>query len=168
MGYGLWKNSYFDWNIGKRYMDVLGTLSCEIFICQWKTNSKSGIGFLFADIWMLTGLVLKHTLAIPEHFIWFRSHERHSRTKITTSRNRWSLLSYCKLRSKLNTSVSDMITILKRNLKDSIAKLVYPMNIYTVDQLRHESYQIEQIFSKKDRMPFVNRYVPNSRAAQLN
>lgn len=76
----------------------------------------------------------------------------------------------CKLRSKLNKSVPeyDMIKILKRNLKDSIAKLVYPMNIYTVDQLRHESYQIEQIFSKKDRMPFANRYVPNTRAAQLN
>ena len=69
-----------------------------------------------------------------------------------------------KLRAKLAKPVPeyDMIRILKRNLRDNIARIVYPMNIYSVDQLRHECYQVEQNFSKRDRNPIsnTNRFPP--------
>ena len=42
-----------------------------------------------------------------------------------------------KLRSKLVKPVPefDIVSIIKRNLRDSIARMVYPMSIYSVDQL---------------------------------
>ena len=63
-----------------------------------------------------------------------------------------SVDAYChaisKLRAKLVKPVPDfdIIRIMKRNLRDPIARILYPMTIYTVDQLPHEGYQIELNF----------------------
>ena len=60
-----------------------------------------------------------------------------------------------KLRSKLDKSYPEisLIRIIKRNLRDGISRIVYPMSIYSIDQLRHECFQIEQNFPRRDRMP---------------
>ena len=77
-----------------------------------------------------------------------------------------------KLRAKLLKPVPeyDFIRIIKRYLKDSIARIVYPMSVYSVDQLRHECYQIEQSFVRKDRVPAqnMNRFQQPTRAPQVH
>ena len=52
---------------------------------------------------------------------------------------------------KLVTTVPefDIVSIIKTNLRDSIARIVYPMSIYSVDQWRHECYKIKQNFGKR-------------------
>ena len=77
-----------------------------------------------------------------------------------------------KLRSKLVKPVPefDMVSIIKRNLRDSIPRMVYPMSIYSVDQLRHECYKIEINFGKVFRgpSPNINRFQPATRGAHVN
>ena len=75
-----------------------------------------------------------------------------------------------KLRSKLDKSYPEtsLIRIIKRNLRDSISRIVYPMSIYSIDQLRHECFQIEQNFPRRDRVPPpINRF-PNGRVQQVH
>lgn len=57
-----------------------------------------------------------------------------------------------KLRARLRTELPDfeMIRILKRNLRHGLAQIVYPMNIYTVEQLRDECKQVEKNFLRRD------------------
>lgn len=57
----------------------------------------------------------------------------------------------CQIRSTLIQPISeyDMIRILKRNIKESIGKIIYPMNISSVEQLRLESNEAERMFPKR-------------------
>lgn len=56
------------------------------------------------------------------------------------------------LRAKLEIPVAEgeMIKIAKRNLKESLAKIVYPMAVNSVEQLRMECLDIERTFTRKD------------------
>lgn len=57
-----------------------------------------------------------------------------------------------KLRCRVRANISEheMIRILKSNLRQDIGIIVYPMNIYTVEQLRYECKEIERTFMKKE------------------
>lgn len=52
------------------------------------------------------------------------------------------------LRARLEVPVAEgeMIKIAKRNLKENIARIVYPMNVSSVEQLRMECLEAERIF----------------------
>lgn len=56
------------------------------------------------------------------------------------------------LRSKLDHAVTeyDMIKIAKRNVKDSVGRIVYPINVSSVDQLRIECLEAERHFLRKE------------------
>lgn len=61
-------------------------------------------------------------------------------------------LEMCKLRSRLLQPLPefDMIKILKRNIKESIGKIVYPMSVSSVEQLRIECNEAERHFPRRD------------------
>lgn len=56
------------------------------------------------------------------------------------------------LRSRLRVPIPDyaMIKIMKRNVKENLAKMIYPMTIYTLEQLREECKEIDQRFPRRD------------------
>lgn len=70
-----------------------------------------------------------------------------------------------KLRAKLRTPLPEyeMLRIIKRNLRTNIAQIVYPMNIYTVEQLRDVCKEVERNFLRRDN--FTN--IPQARTNQV-
>ena len=58
----------------------------------------------------------------------------------------------CKLRSRLVQPIQelDMIKILKRNVKESVGRIVYPIVVSTVEQLRMECFEAERYFLKRE------------------
>lgn len=60
--------------------------------------------------------------------------------------------SMCQIRATLIQPISeyDMIRILKRNIKENIARIVYPIMISSVEQLRVECNEAEKMFPKRD------------------
>lgn len=68
------------------------------------------------------------------------------------------------LRSRLGMPMPEyeMIKLIKRNLKESVGKIVYPMAISSVEQLRLECIEAEKTFLRKDVRPLPplqgNRY----------
>lgn len=72
----------------------------------------------------------------------------------------------CQLRSKLLQPIPeyDMIKILKRNVKESLGRIVYPMMISSVEQLRMECNEAERNFPRREIRnamppPRTNRFV---------
>lgn len=57
-----------------------------------------------------------------------------------------------KLRSNMRESMSDrvLVKIIKINLKDNLAHVIYPMTVYSVDHLRDECIEAETYFSRRD------------------
>lgn len=57
-----------------------------------------------------------------------------------------------KLRARLRTPLPEyeMIRIIKRNLRTNIAQIVYPMNLYTVEQLRDVCREVERNFLRRE------------------
>ena len=56
------------------------------------------------------------------------------------------------LRARLRTPIPDyeMIKILKGNIRENLARMIYPMTIYSIEQLREECKEIEIRFPKRD------------------
>lgn len=68
-----------------------------------------------------------------------------------------------RLRARLRMELPEfeMIRILKRNLRQGLAQIIYPMNIYTVEQLRDECKEVEKNILRRD----YSMSGPSSRAA---
>lgn len=64
--------------------------------------------------------------------------------------------SMCKLRSRLLQPIPeyDMIRILKRNVKESVARIVYPIAVSSVEQLRMECLEAERNFPRRELRSF--------------
>lgn len=63
------------------------------------------------------------------------------------------------LRARLEVPVAEgeVIKIAKRNLRESIAKIVYPMNVSSVEQLRMECLEAERIFLRNNSRNMVSQ-----------
>lgn len=63
-----------------------------------------------------------------------------------------SLDSYFQLRARLRTPLpeSEMIRIARRNMRQNISQVLYSMKIYTDEQLRDESKEVEWFFLKRE------------------
>lgn len=61
------------------------------------------------------------------------------------------------MRAKLVQPLSeyDMIKIMKKNIKDGVARIVYPIPVSSVEQLRIESNEAEKQFLKREPRPFI-------------
>lgn len=71
------------------------------------------------------------------------------------------------LRSRLRNPIPEyeMVRLMKGNLRESLAKLVYPIAVYSIEQLRMECKEVERCFPRKERMP-QGGFVP--RACHVN
>lgn len=58
------------------------------------------------------------------------------------------------LRSRLRNQIPEyeMVRLVKGNLRESLAKLVYPIAVYSVEQLRMECKEVERCFPRRDRV----------------
>lgn len=54
-----------------------------------------------------------------------------------------------------------MVRLVKGNLRESLAKLVYPIAVYSVEQLRMECKEVERCFPRRDRAPHSS-FAPRS------
>lgn len=63
-----------------------------------------------------------------------------------------------KLRPKLRNPVDerDLMKIIKKNLRDNLSKLIYPMTIYSLDHLRDECIEAEIHFYQQHRNHGIN------------
>ncbi|XP_067638086.1 uncharacterized protein [Eurosta solidaginis] len=59
------------------------------------------------------------------------------------------------LRSRLRNPIPEyeMVRLVKGNLRESLAKLVYPIAVYSIEQLRMECKEVERCFPRRDRVP---------------
>lgn len=73
------------------------------------------------------------------------------------------------LRSRLGMPMPEyeMIKMIKRNLRESVGKIVYPMSISSVEQLRIECIEAEKTFLRKDVRSF-QPMPPNRFTKQVN
>lgn len=64
------------------------------------------------------------------------------------------------LRSRLDISMpeNEMIKMIKRNLRDNVGRIVYPVNVNTVEELRICCLDAEKTFLKKDIRMVSNHY----------
>lgn len=68
------------------------------------------------------------------------------------------------MRSRLSIAISEdqMVKMLKKNLKESVARHVYQMAVRNVEELRRECLDAEKTFGRRDKPPFPvtsNRYM---------
>ncbi|XP_061388180.1 uncharacterized protein LOC133323240 [Musca vetustissima] len=77
-----------------------------------------------------------------------------------------------KLRAKLRTPLpeSDMIRIVKRNLRPELSHIIYSMKTYTIDQLRDECKELEKDYLRKDKysLPQARPSQPTRRLYPVN
>ncbi|XP_061397869.1 uncharacterized protein LOC133333576 [Musca vetustissima] len=73
-----------------------------------------------------------------------------------------------KLRSKLRTPLpeTDMIRIVKRNLRPDLSHIIYAMKIYTIDQLRDECKELEKNYLKKEKYSIPTVKIPQQTRRQ--
>lgn len=57
-----------------------------------------------------------------------------------------------KLRSRLRTQLpeNEVIRIIKRNLRQNISQILYPMKLYSVEQLRDECKEVEKMYIRRE------------------
>lgn len=62
-----------------------------------------------------------------------------------------------KLRARLPTPLpeNEMIRILKRNMNKNIGQIVFPLRVYTVEQLRDDCKEVEKNFIRRDPNPII-------------
>lgn len=72
------------------------------------------------------------------------------------------------LRSRLLQAISeyDMIKILKRNVKESVGRIIYPMTVSSVEQLRIECNEAERNFPRRDMRIAPQHPQPSSRTTK--
>lgn len=66
------------------------------------------------------------------------------------------------MRSRLKQPIAEyeLIKIVKRNLRENIAKYIYPMSISSMEHLRNECLEVEKVFPRRDsrvNVPITNR-----------
>lgn len=73
------------------------------------------------------------------------------------------------IRSKLVQPISeyDMIKIMKKNVRDNIARIVYPIPVNSVEQFRIESNEGERNFLRRETWPIMQQSRPIRQISEI-